>query len=44
MMVDIHDTLCKKPKLDKCSKTNDFSKEFILILWDNYDAFLIHLR
>jgi hypothetical protein len=28
---DIHDTLCKKPKLDKFSKTDDFSKEFISI-------------
>jgi hypothetical protein len=44
MMVDIHGTLCKKPKLDKCFKIDDFSKEFISILWDNYNAFLIHLR
>jgi hypothetical protein len=44
MMVDIHDTLNKKSKLDKCSKTNDFSKEFISIGWNNYNAFLIHLR
>jgi hypothetical protein len=27
----IHDTLCKKPKLDKCSKNDDFSKEFLPI-------------
>jgi hypothetical protein len=31
MIVDIHDTLCKKPKLDKCSKNDEFSKEFISI-------------
>ncbi len=43
-MVDIHDTLCKKPKLDKCSKIDDFSKEFISIWWDNYNSFIIHLR
>jgi hypothetical protein len=44
MIVDIHDTLCKKPNFDKCSKIDEFSKEFILIWWDNYNAFLIHLR
>ncbi len=44
MIVDIHDTLCKKPNFDKCSKNDEFSKEFISIWWDNYNAFLIHLR
>jgi hypothetical protein len=33
--------MCKKR--EKCSKNDDFSKEFISIWTDIYTAFLIHL-
>jgi hypothetical protein len=35
--------MCKKPKLEKCSKNDDFLKEFISIWTDIYTPFLIHL-